>query len=719
MAPQTLSNLIATGAAIACIAVGAIVTVAWQVGWEELKTFVPGTPPMKPNTAFALMLAGLALWCLRAAPVTPLARRVAQACIGLFVALALATLAQYAFDVDLHIDHVLAFEYDADDDVLPSRMAAVTATNFVLAGFALLLVDVRSRSGRRPSDWLALALVVNAFVVLLGYVYGLETLYRIAADNPVSAPTALMLLVLAAGIAFARADSHFVRRVTADDSGGRIVRRLLPAAVMLPPLLGWMRWRGEYAGWYSTAFGLALYAVANIAVFAVLVWISAHAVQRVADRESSTARANAWQQAILNGTDFIVISTDTAGVILTLNATALERLGYVADELVGRMTLDALQEPVELASRARRLSLQRGERVDAGFAVLVAAAGRTGDEHDWTWRQRDGVGFPVRLSLTAIVDADGRTSGYLAIGKDLTAQREAERTARECDRRLRLIVDNVPDLIAYVDRDRCFRFNNLAWADWLIQPLDDVQGRRVDESHAPGVYALFAPYLERALAGERLTFEVAVPRAGEVRHLRGTYVPDLRHDGSVAGTYGVVSDITDLKLAEAQLRHIAQYDTLTGLANRATFNARARDAIGRSEASGSAMALVFLDVDHFKTIDDRYGHAGGDRVLQAFAERLSQCTRDTDTVARIAGDEFVVVLEPLAVPDDARRIGEAIVERLRHDLDIDGTCITLSASIGIALRRQGEFDTATILRRADEALYRAKQQGRARLCIVV
>jgi len=135
-------------------------------------------------------------------------------------------------------------------------------------------------------------------------------------------------------------------------------------------------------------------------------------------------------------------------------------------------------------------------------------------------------------------------------------------------------------------------------------------------------------------------------------------------------------------------------------------------AIARSERSGVPMALVFLDLDFFKTLNERFGHQGGDDALKEFARRLQTCVRGTDLVARIAGDEFVLILEVLEDPAGATAVARKVIEAMRLPFELRGGAAQLSCSIGVALRQPGETDPEALLHRADQALYDAKAKGR-------
>ena len=226
--------------------------------------------------------------------------------------------------------------------------------------------------------------------------------------------------------------------------------------------------------------------------------------------------------------------------------------------------------------------------------------------------------------------------------------------------------------------------------------------------------------MKNALAGRTPIYEAEF----RVRHKDGQWIW-LRSRGRVverdeAGRalrlVGTDTDVTERKLAEEQLRQRAEFDALTGLPNRALFNDRLAGAIERSGRSGKILALLFLDIDHLKGVNDSRGHEAGDELLTIAAERLLGAVRSVDTVARLAGDEFTVILEGLNEPSEAETVALKLVEAMRPAMRLGGSLVHVSTSIGLALLEPDD-DPARLLRRADEALYAAKRAGRDRYAV--
>jgi diguanylate cyclase (GGDEF)-like protein len=216
----------------------------------------------------------------------------------------------------------------------------------------------------------------------------------------------------------------------------------------------------------------------------------------------------------------------------------------------------------------------------------------------------------------------------------------------------------------------------------------------------------------RALHGERSGFDVTIDTRGASRHLHTVFVADRGADGQVVGLHVLCSDVTTMKTVENQLVEQARVDVLTGLPNRRAFDERLAHALARSRRAEQPMALIFLDIDHFKQINDTYGHGIGDGVLTEFARRLRHSVRLTDTVARLAGDEFVVILESLKARDEAALVARKIAEAIRLPFMLDQLMLQVTSSQGIAYLEGQEVTAADMMSKADSALYDAKRAGR-------
>lgn len=193
-------------------------------------------------------------------------------------------------------------------------------------------------------------------------------------------------------------------------------------------------------------------------------------------------------------------------------------------------------------------------------------------------------------------------------------------------------------------------------------------------------------------------------------HLMASPLHD--HDGKLLGYLGAISDISELKAAQIQMETLAFFDPLTGLANRRLFKNRLEKSVKQATRSGNSMALLFLDMDQFKRVNDTLGHDAGDVLLKEVANRLNQTVRENDTVSRIGGDEFTILLTDISSVQDVRVVADKILRSMAKPIRVKGQDILTSVSIGITLTPDDSQDTNVLMKNADLAMYSAKEQGR-------
>lgn len=290
--------------------------------------------------------------------------------------------------------------------------------------------------------------------------------------------------------------------------------------------------------------------------------------------------------------------------------------------------------------------------------------------------------------------------------QDAMSQQEAS------ERRLRTIADNLPVLISYIDADQRLRFLNATFRSWMGMEPGAVLGRTLEDVVGPVLYEPRLQFLKGALAGVRQRFETRSESNGISRDLLTEYVPDIRPDGSVAGVYTLATDISAFKQVERELDQLSRIDPLTGLPNRRQFESRLSEALARTRRNERTLGLMFLDLDHFKQVNDTLGHAAGDVVLKVFADRVRGVIRETDQLCRLAGDEFVLILENLNEPSEAAAVAKKVLDAVVQPLTLQGQALRLSTSIGVACHVGGPESESALLGRADDALYAAKAAGR-------
>jgi diguanylate cyclase (GGDEF)-like protein/PAS domain S-box-containing protein len=262
-------------------------------------------------------------------------------------------------------------------------------------------------------------------------------------------------------------------------------------------------------------------------------------------------------------------------------------------------------------------------------------------------------------------------------------------------------------MVAVYDRQCRYRLVNRAFEVYTSMPRQRCVGRSIGEVFGPDEQVQCWPWMERALAGETVSYEMS-PVALPGRHVFLSYVPLRLPDGQIDGFVCVGQDITEHREETRRLVSLSERDPLTGLLNRVGLD----EAMKRCEREGQcdSMAVLYADLDGFKPVNDRYGHAAGDEILRQFALRLTESLRPTDLVARVGGDEFVVVLPGVRAEGDAMRVSEKIAALAGRPYDVQGRSVTVGASVGVAHQRDLAGGWRRLLERADVEMYRVKEQ---------
>ncbi|MBN1205412.1 MAG: PAS domain S-box protein [Myxococcaceae bacterium] len=559
---QVLGRLVPVASLLA-ILVACLDLIGWWLELERLVRIVPmpNSGIMMPNTAVGLLLSGASLGLLRKQDVSSLRRGLGH---GLGAAVALLgglTLSQYIFGVDLGIDLLLFREevlHVARE--LPGRPSPMTALCFCLTGLALRLLDAETARGRRPAQLLALAAGGFASLALLGYVYQEESLFtseRVIASFPLFTPmavhTALTILMLSLGVLCARPDRGVMVLITGDDAGSFMARRLLPAAILLPATIGWLRLLGEWQGLYGTTGGTAIFVViTTLSLLIVIAW-NAAALQRLDVMRRAAEQVYRLSEARLSGivssAADAIISIDEHQRITLFNAGAERIFGYAAGEILGK-PLDALL-PAGLGD-IHRQHLQ-------DFEVGPRSSRQMGERQSIFAVRKNGEEFPAEASISKV--EVGGTRILTVILRDITQRRRAEEALRNSEERFRTAYENAPIGMALVGLDGRFLNVNRSLCEIVGYSEQELLLKTFQDITYPEDLAPDLAYARRLLLGEINSYQLEkryIHKEGRLVSilLAGSLVRDSR--GEPLYFIAQIQDITERKRLEQDWRFLAE-----------------------------------------------------------------------------------------------------------------------------------------------------------------
>ncbi len=405
----------------------------------------------------------------------------------------------------------------------------------------------------------------------------------------------------------------------------------------------------------------------------------------------------------LVGSSVDIIAVVSAEGLVTYVSQAVTRmLGYELESPVGQ-TVSSFVHPDDL------------DEVVAGLGALGSEVNER-EPRRVRIRAVDGLYHWVEVISSNMLD-DTVIQGYVLNVRDISERIDSEAVLRESEERFRSAFDGAPIGMALVAPDGSFLRVNQALGDMLGHTETSLLAARAADLVHPDDRAVIGDALASIADGS-----LALHRA-ETRYLRddGRVVWAIHTAAAVRDAEGQllystvqVMDVTEQREAAERLEHQALHDPLTGLPNRALFLDRLEHALERTQRSALGVAVLFLDLDRFKVVNDSLGHGAGDDLLNEVAQRLRAVVRPLDTVARFGGDEFTVLIEDVVDEEQATIVAERIGEAISEPFDLHGSEVFVNTSIGIALSSVLDVDPETLVRDADAAMYRAKERGRAR-----
>ena len=411
---------------------------------------------------------------------------------------------------------------------------------------------------------------------------------------------------------------------------------------------------------------------------------------------TGTSRVDRWFRSLVQNSTAIIAIFDDNGTVRYMSPSVEGTLGYQPEELVGKSVFDYVHpEEVELVSRWFAEIL---ENISPPIEFRLRAA-------DGTWRH-------MVIRNNRFDDPD--VEGIVVIARDVTQRKKTQEALKESESRLQVLFENSSDVISLINPDNTIRYISSSVKRALGYEPEELEGTLVSELvHQEDFDRFGRKIVEEIQSGINPSRPIEARYQhtdGSWRHLETTFNV-LIEDPNVRGVVCTTRDVTERKHLEERLKHQAFHDLLTGLPNRYLLLDRLEQALRRTRRQKNQVAVLFMDLDRFKVVNDSLGHDTGDRLLVEVAKRLKGCLRPEDTLARFGGDEFTVLVEDLGEPADAVRVAERFMEVLREPFFFARQELFVKPSIGIALGSSRIKSPEDLLRDADTAMYRAKAEN--------
>ncbi|HET6757491.1 MAG TPA: PAS domain S-box protein [Burkholderiales bacterium] len=407
-----------------------------------------------------------------------------------------------------------------------------------------------------------------------------------------------------------------------------------------------------------------------------------------------------FRSLVQNLSDMITIH-DAQGITHYESPSAARILGYGPGGLMGKSPFETIH-PKDLA------------RVKSAFQEVLQTT-KPVALNDFRYRRADGTWIHLEVMGINLLDHPA-VKGVVLTSRDITERKHAEHLLRESEQRFRDVVNAAGEYIWEVDVQWNYTYASERVERTLGYSEHELLGRSffslMPDGEANRVREWFREKVPEGQSFRYLEHKTRT-KYGDVIWQQVSGVPILGPHGRALGYRGTALDITDRKRAEARIEYLATRDALTDLPNRMLLNDRVEQAIVNAHRNFESFALLFIDLDRFKTINDSLGHHVGDQMLKQVAERLLHCVRERDTVARPGGDEFVVAIYDLKNSQDAGHIAQKILNSLSQPFSIENNVLNTSCSIGISTYPNDGENVPTLMKNADTAMYHAKEKGRS------
>jgi PAS domain S-box-containing protein len=533
----------AKAAALLAVLIGGLVLIGWALGIEALESILPGLATMKGNTALSFVLLGCSLWIRSAGTTGSRARRLGQAGAGIAAAVGLLTLGEYATGRHFGIDQFLFNDpASAALGAFPGRMPPASALNILLLGLGLALPD--ERGGHSFREAAAVTTFTVSILALIGYAYGISALYQIGAFSSMALHTALTCAALSLGVLFVGTEGGLMSLIGSGGAGGVLARRLLPAALGIPFVLGWLALAGDRRGLYDTPVDTALLVLTNILIFAGLILWNAELLER---KGLAQYQAEERFRLVVESAPNAMVMVDQRGGIVLVNAQAEKLFGYSRAELLGKSV--------------ERLVPFRFRGSHPGFRTAFHSephARPMGAGPDLYGLRKDGSEVPIEIGLNPIRSEEGLL--VLSSIVDITERRQTQTALQLSEHRFRALTENSWDAVALFGSDGTILYGSPSTPLILGYSLDEFVGRNAFELIHPDDHALVTERLKAALAKPREHVNVHARlrhKNGKWRWMEGVFT-NLLDEPGVEAIVNNYHDFTERKQAEDALRQSEQ-----------------------------------------------------------------------------------------------------------------------------------------------------------------
>ncbi|WAH36566.1 sensor domain-containing protein [Alicyclobacillus dauci] len=407
---------------------------------------------------------------------------------------------------------------------------------------------------------------------------------------------------------------------------------------------------------------------------------------------------NQMFHALFMQTPDSIVLLDLSGRVQMENYQYRVEHGWAHEELIAYSLLPSI--PDHLRDEATQLYRRviDGEHIESFHTKRIT---------------KGGVLFDVSLNISPIRNRSGDVDGIIIAERNISEQVKYQRLLQDSEEKFRLITENMTDLVAVLDKDGIVKYASPSYErvlgvspDWYTGQLGTVVVHEQDRKRVAEAFTRAT----KSQKTERVEYLKHNISRDDYIYVESLFVPVSDMNGDVQKMISVSRDVTERQVAKRRMEYLAYHDSLTDLPNRRMFRQQLQQAVLSADRDGTKLAVLFLDCDKFKTINDTFGHDAGDHVLKFFAYTVQESVDGLGTVARLGGDEFAVLLEDVSSQEEVLKVADRIVDAVRTPWEWHGHTIRLTTSIGVSFYPL-QRDTKTLLVSADGAMYQAKQNG--------